>query len=85
MQWNCPAVEKYLGVIDSLLDKTSDLKECAVRLKDMFGLYNSTSKPGERYIASQAIIQIDNPVYDTGNLLSQFPLGLTRKRNGRMS
>ena len=72
MQWNCPAVETYLDIIDSLLEKTNDYKDCAVKLKEKFGLYNSTSKPGERYIASQAIIQIDNPVYDTDNLLNHI-------------
>lgn len=72
MQWNCPAVETYLDIIDSLLEKNNDYKECAVKLKEKFGLYNSTSKPGERYIASQAIIQIDNPVYDADNLLNHI-------------
>ena len=72
MQWNCPAVETYLDVIDSLWEKTNDYKECAMKLKEKFGLYNSTSKPGERYIASQAIIQIDNPVYDADNLLNHI-------------
>ena len=80
MQWSCPAVETYLDVIDSLISKTNDYKECAVKLKEKFGLYNSKSKPGERLIATQAIIQIDNPVYDTDNLLNHIYAWTQKKK-----
>lgn len=80
MRWECPAVETYLGVIDSLIDKTADYKECAVKLKDKFGLYNSTSRPGERLIASQAYLLIQNPVYDYEDLLNYINSWAQKKK-----
>lgn len=80
MRWNCQAVETYLGVIDSLIDKTADYKECAVKLKDKFGLYNSTSRPGEKLIATQAFLQIQNPVYNYEDLLNYINTWAQKKK-----
>lgn len=80
MRWICPAVETYLGVIDSLADNTEDCKECAVKLKEKFGLYNSTLKPGEKLIATQAILQIYNPIYNEENLLNYISVWVQKKK-----
>lgn len=80
IHWNCTAVEKYLGIIDSELDKANDFKVCANKLKDQFPLYTSQSSPGKKFIASQALFDIDNPVFEPDNLLEHVYSWLKGKK-----
>ena len=79
IHWSCPAVEKYLGIIDSELDKANDFKVCANRLKDQFPLYTSEANPANKLIATQAFFDIENPMFDSSNLLNHIYTWLKKK------
>lgn len=70
MRWTCPDVEKYQGILTAL--RNEDYKVYANRVKSQFELYTKPEEPSHKYIITQGLLAIENPVFDTENLLSHI-------------
>lgn len=67
MRWNCPEIEKYQNLLVSM--KNDDYKIYANNVKEKFELYANPSAPEDKYLITQAMLNIENPLFHTDNLL----------------
>lgn len=70
MQWLCPEVEKYQDLLYSL--RNDDFKTYAKNIKYRIDLYSNPQQPTDKYLVTQAVFTIENPLFDTGNLLNHI-------------
>lgn len=77
MRWICPEIEKYQGLLISL--KNDDAKIYANNVKEKIELYSDPSSPSDKYIITQAILNIENPMYSTENLLGYISTWLKKR------
>ncbi len=70
MKWVCPEIEKYQGILYSA--QNDDYKIYANNIKDQFELYSDPKMPDSKFLMTQAILTIENPLFITGNLLNHI-------------
>lgn len=70
MKWVCPEIDKYQGLLLSL--RNDDYKIYADNVKKHISLVSNPSEPEKKYLMTQAILTIENPLYDTNNLLNHI-------------
>ena len=68
MRWVCPEVEKYQDLLYSQRD--DDYKVYANNIKNKIELFTNQEQPTDKYLLTQAILTIENPLYSTENLLN---------------
>lgn len=78
MRWNCPEIEKYQGLLNSLRD--DDPKVYANHVKERFELYSDPASPDNKFLVSQASFTIENPLFSAENLLNHISTWI-RKNN----
>lgn len=77
MRWVCPEIEKYQGLITSL--ENDDAKVYANNVKEKIELYADPSSPSDKYILTQAVFKIENPMFSTENLLGHISTWLKKR------
>jgi len=70
MRWVCPEIEKYQHLLISL--KNDDYKIYATNVKDKIELLSNPEQPTDKYLVTQAILTIENPLFKTENLLNHI-------------
>lgn len=70
MQWTCQEIEKNQDLLASM--QNDDYKIYASNVKEKFELYASPSSPDDKYLITQAVLKVENPMFDTGNLLKHI-------------
>lgn len=70
MQWTCQEIEKNQDLLVSM--QNDDYKIYASNVKEKFELYASPSSPDDKYLITQAVLKVENPMFDTGNLLKHI-------------
>jgi len=70
MKWNCPEIKKYQELLFSL--KNENFKIYASNVKENFELLSDPASPSEKYLVTQAILNIENPLFNTENLLNHI-------------
>lgn len=70
MRWTCPEIEKYQTLLNSL--RNEDYKIYADNVKGKIGLMTYKDSPSDKFQVTQAILNIDNPLFETENLLSHI-------------
>ncbi len=68
MQWVCPEIEKYQSLFNSI--RNEDYKIYADKIKENIELYTDPSSPANKYLVTQAVLNIENPLFSTENLLN---------------
>ena len=63
MRWVCPEVEKYQDLLYSQRD--DDYKVYANNIKNRIELFTNPEQPTDKYLLTQAILTIENPLYST--------------------
>ena len=66
----CPEIEKYQHLLISL--KNDDYKIYATNVKDKIELLSNPEQPTDKYLVTQAILTIENPLFKTENLLNHI-------------
>ena len=66
MKWVCPEIDKYQKLLYSL--RNQDYKVYADNVKSQIQLVSDPSDPSYKYLVTQAILKIENPLYDQQNL-----------------
>ena len=80
IRWKCPDVEQYQSVLYSLRD--NDFRVYATKLKDKFQLYTNPKVPSDKSLVTITEIQIDNPLFNSNNLLNHISLWLKNRKEG---
>lgn len=70
MKWTCPEIEKYQSLLHSL--RNEDYKIYADNVKDNIELVTFKDSPSDKFQVTQAILNIENPLYETDNLLAHI-------------
>ena len=70
MKWSCPEIDKYQALLYSF--QSDDDKANANSVRDKIELYSIPDSPNEKYLVTQAILTIDNPMYDAYHLLNHI-------------
>jgi len=70
IQWTCPDIEKYQGLLNSLYDRND--KVYATKVMEHFGLYADPASPDDKRLITLTKITIDNPYFDVENLLNHI-------------
>ncbi len=78
MRWSCPEIEKYQSLLISLKD--DDYKVYANNVKDKIELYSDPEQPTDKYLVTQAILTIENPLFMTDNLLNHISAWIKSKK-----
>ena len=78
MRWSCQEIEKYQGLLISL--KNDDYKIYANNVKDKIELYTNPEEPTDKYLVTQAILTIENPLFKTDNLLNHISAWIKSKK-----
>lgn len=79
MRWACPDIEKYQRILYS--SRNDDYKVYANNVMDRIELYVSQSSPADRYLCTQAVLTVENPLFNTENLLNHISTWM-RKTKG---
>lgn len=75
MEWNCPTIEKYQGILSS--KKNEDVKLWADAIKEDFQPYTDSSNG--KHLLTQTVITVENPLYDTNNLIDYISSWLKKE------
>lgn len=70
MKWICPEIEKYQDLFYSL--RNEDYKIYANNVKEKIELFSDPKSPNDKFIVTQTQFTIENPVYNTQNLLNHI-------------
>ena len=70
MKWICPEIEKYQDLLYS--QRNDDFKTYANNIKYRIDLYSNPQQPTDKYLVTQAVFTIENPLFDTENLLKHI-------------
>ena len=79
MQWFCPEIEKYQGILLSLQD--NDCKNYANKVMQKFELYEDPSLPGEKILATMAVMNVENPLFNSENLFDHISLWMKKNKD----
>ncbi len=79
MRWVCPEIEKYQGLLMSL--RNGDYKIYADNVKKYIDLISNPHEPEKKYMITQAIMTIENPLYSTDNLVNHISDWLKNNTN----
>lgn len=77
MKWSCPDIEKYQELLLSL--KNDDYKIYASNVKEKIELYTDPKAPKDKYLVTQAVFAIENPLFKTENLLNHISAWIRSK------
>ena len=77
MRWTCPEIDKYQTLLSSL--RNEDYKIYADNVKEKIELVTFKESPSEKYQVTQAILNIENPLFETENLLSHISTWIRSK------
>lgn len=77
MKWSCPNTKKYQELLLSL--KNDDYKIYANNVKEKIELYTDPQKPEDKYLVTQAVFTIENPLFKTENLLNHVSAWIQSK------
>lgn len=78
IQWVCPEVEKYQGIIASL--RNDDYKIWANDLMESFEPYTNPLDSNDKYLITQGVLTIENPYYYAENLLNYIASWIKNNR-----
>lgn len=78
MRWGCPDIEKYQGILYS--SRNDDYKVYANNVMDRIELYVSQSSPADRYLFTQAVLTVENPLFNTENLLNHISVWMKKTK-----
>ena len=78
MRWSCPEIGKYQGLLLSL--KNDDYKIYANNVKEKIELFSNPEQPKDKYLVTQAILTIENPLFKTENLLNHISAWIKSKQ-----
>lgn len=78
MKWSCPEIDKYQSLLLSLKD--DDYKVYANNVKERIELYSNPEQPTDKYLVTQAILTIENPLFKTENLLNHISAWIKSKK-----
>ncbi len=76
MRWTCPEINKYQDLLKSLQD--DDFKIYANNVKENIQLVPGPQDPAKKFLVTQAILTIEQPLYSTDNLLNYISTWLKR-------
>ena len=77
MKWSCPDIEKYQELLLSL--KNDDYKIYANNVKGKIELYTDPKEPKDKYLITQAVFTIENPLFKTEYLLNHISAWIKSK------
>ena len=77
MKWKCPEIEKYQTLLSSL--QNEDYKIYADNVKEKIELVTFKESPSDKFQVTQAILNIENPLFETDNLLSHISTWIKSK------
>lgn len=77
MKWACPEIEKYQTLLSSL--QNEDYKIYADNVKEKIELVTFKESPSDKFQVTQAILNIENPLFETDNLLSHISTWIKSK------
>ena len=72
MRWTCPEIEKYQSLLKSL--QNEDYKIYADNVKEKIELVAFKESPSDKFMVTQAILNTDNPLFESENLLKHISL-----------
>lgn len=75
MEWICPGIEKYQGILSS--KKNEDVKLWADAIKEDFQPYTDPSNG--KHLLTQTVFTVENPLYDTNNLIDYISSWLKKE------
>ena len=78
MQWVCPEIEKYQSLFNSI--RNEDYKIYADKIKENIELYTDPSSPANKYLVTQAVLNIENPLFSPENLLNYISNWIKKKK-----
>lgn len=67
MRWKCSDIAHYKGILDA--KQNDDYKIYANNLKEDFELLSVPEAPDKKFLVTQAILTVENPMYNTDNLI----------------
>ena len=77
MKWKCPEIEKYQTLLSSL--QNEDYKIYADNVKEKIELVTFKESPSNKFQVTQAILNIENPLFETDNLLNHISTWIKSK------
>ena len=77
MRWGCPEIVKYQSLLNSL--QNEDYTIYAANVKEKIDLVTFKDSPSDKFQVTQAILTIENPLYETYNLLNHISLWIKSK------
>lgn len=77
MKWKCPEIEKYQTLLSSL--QNEDYKIYADNVKEKIELVTFKESPSDKFQVTQAILNIENPLFETDNLLNHISTWIKSK------
>ena len=77
MKWACPEIEKYQTLLSSL--QNEDYKIYADNVKEKIELVTFKESPSDKFQVTQAILNIENPLFETDNLLNHISTWIKSK------
>jgi hypothetical protein len=77
MRWDCPEIEKYQSLLNSL--RNEDYTIYANNVKEKIELVSFKESPSDKFQVTQAILTIENPLYETNNLLNYISTWIKSK------
>ena len=77
MKWTCPEIEKYQTLLSSL--QNEDYKIYADNVKEKIELVTFKESPSDKFQVTQAILNIENPLFETDNLLNHISTWIKSK------
>lgn len=78
MRWVCPEVEKYQSLLYSL--RNDDYKVYANNIKDKIELFSDPEQPTDKYLVTQAVFNIENPLFSPDNLFNHISTWIRAKK-----
>ena len=77
MRWACPEIEKYQNLLNSL--RNEDYKIYADNVKEKIELVTFKESSSDKFQVTQAILNIENPLFETDNLLNHVSTWIKNK------
>ena len=78
MRWVCPDIEKYQEIL--YLSKDDDYKVYANNVMNKIELYVSPTSSTDKYLCTQAVLTVENPIFNTENLLNHISAWLKKAK-----
>ena len=78
MRWVCPEVEKYQNLLYSF--RNDDYKVYANNIKEKIELFSNPEQPTDKYLVTQTILTIENPLFSPENLFNHISAWIKTKK-----